>query len=373
MKPKYSIIIPVAPDRKAPILKYIKKQKFDRKKYEVIVIKGTNVPENRNNGFAKSKGEWIIYLDSDAYIEPDFMSKVDAFIKKHPKIDIIGGPQLTPDDDGPFAEDSGIALASPIVNPGAFKRYRITPENLNADEGYISGALMIIRRKVLKEIRFDIDQYPADDVTFIKKARKKGFKVASSPDIYLFHKRRPTTKGLAKQYFDYGEAGAKMEEGRGIMFAAPALLVLYFLTLPLMMALLTEFNIPFNALWLLPLAAYGILIIVYGSPMVIIHFAYGIGVIKVWGEKLIELIIGFFLLATSFLFAPFLAWTLKGMDWNYESPKPKTTAKDIFYTIIFYCVWLLLLPLSLILWLVGLIIFAPVALISWMIEKKQEV
>ena len=83
---KFSLIIPVAPDRNAEILGSLKRLDYPKKEYEIIVIPGKNPSDNRNKGAEKSKGEIIGFLDDDAVIEKDFLKHVLEFFKKYPQI-----------------------------------------------------------------------------------------------------------------------------------------------------------------------------------------------------------------------------------------------------------------------------------------------
>ena len=70
---KFSLVIPVAPDRNAEILGSIEKIDYPSSEFEVIVIKGKNPSENRNNGAQKAKAEIISFLDDDAVLDVNFL------------------------------------------------------------------------------------------------------------------------------------------------------------------------------------------------------------------------------------------------------------------------------------------------------------
>ena len=106
--PKFSIIVPVY-----NVEKYIKKcldSIFDQsfKDFEVIVVNdGTKddsmkivkdykvtiinqdnkgLSEARNNGVKKSKGDYIIFIDSDDYIEKDLLKRINESISNNPDV-----------------------------------------------------------------------------------------------------------------------------------------------------------------------------------------------------------------------------------------------------------------------------------------------
>lgn len=287
-RPKFSIVIALAPWRDAEILPYIERQDFPKGEYEIIIKKGTNVPTNRNAGIKDAKGEIILFLDDDAVIEPDFLKKVDKFFSDYPEVSVLGGPQLTPSSDKFFAKLSGYALADPFASPGLNKRYKKTKLSLNADSSYITGALMIVRREVFEKLRFDPKIYPADDVTFVDTAKKLGFKVAASPDIYIYHRRRADLRGLVEQIYGYGKARPKLGLSgiKSVLFWVPTLFLTYLVLLvPLM----------FLSLWfVVPLIAYISLSLIFSLyeaaknrdilsffilPLIflMVHLSYGVG------------------------------------------------------------------------------------------------
>ena len=106
--PKFSIIIPVY-----NVEKYIKKcldSIFDQsfKAYEVIVVndgtkdnsmdiikeynvkiinqKNQGLSEARNTGAKKAKGEYLIFIDSDDYIDKDLLKEINKSLKNNPDI-----------------------------------------------------------------------------------------------------------------------------------------------------------------------------------------------------------------------------------------------------------------------------------------------
>jgi len=249
-KIKFSIVIALAPWREAEIIPYIKKQDYPKNKFEIIVIKGLNVPDNRNNGVKKAKGEIVVFLDDDAIIERDLLNKMDKFFMDHPEIDILGGPQLTPRSDKLFAKISGYALGSPFGAFGFYKRYTKAKLNLNADSSYITGANLTVKRNIFKKIKFDRKIYPADDVNFVNLAKEAGFKVGYSPEILIYHRRRANLRGLIEQIFDYGQSRSNKklaaEHNKIPFFLIPSLFLIYLLSLPALYFISKLFLIPLS-------------------------------------------------------------------------------------------------------------------------------
>jgi len=232
---KFSLVIPLAPERNAEILESIKEISYPKSEFHVIVIRGKNPSENRNKGAEKSKGEIIAFLDDDAIVEKNLLKKAEEFFENNPNIDVVGGPQLSPFDDSGFARISGYALSSQF---GAWKmvnRYSVKKEILNADETYLTSANLFCRKKVIEKIKFDSNLFPGEDPKFIEDAKKAGFKIAYSPDLIIYHRRRPTISGLARQIFNYGKVRPLKESFFQTLkmpfFLIPSLFLIYLIVL----------------------------------------------------------------------------------------------------------------------------------------------
>ncbi len=319
---RFSLVIPVAPYRNAEILKSIDKLNFLKKDYEVIIENGTNASENRNRGSEKSKGEIIVFLDDDAVVHEDLLKNADKFFKEHSEIDIVGGPQLTPLDEKGFAKISGYALSSKFGGWNASNRYGKKKMNLNADDTYLTSAIMFCKKKVMKEIKFDLNLWPGEDSKFVVEAKKKGFHVAYSPDLIIYHRRRSTPRVLIKQMFNYGRVGPLREKFletiKRPFFLFPSIFLIYTITLfgvciglklnllgSVINENLLDGQIKISFLLFFPLILYGILdflfsvyesiknkdikgILLLPFIFLMIHLSYGAGWIYSYSKKLLS-------------------------------------------------------------------------------------
>lgn len=288
---KFSVVIPVAPWREAEVVESLKNIDYPKNKFEIIVEKGDSPSKNRNRGAKRAKGEIIAFLDDDAILDKNWLKKAESFFNNYHYIDVVGGPQLTPKDDKPFAKISGYALCSLFGGFGIKNRYMRGELNLTADETSLTSANLFCKKQVLKEVKFDSALFPGEDPDFISKVRKKEFKVAYSPDIIIHHRRRGNVFQFIKQMFNYGKVrliGRNFIEAiRKPFFIIPSLFLLYLIGL---------FFINFSFLFFIPLIAYFILLFLSSifiackniEPLAlflllfifpIIHIFYGAGVI----------------------------------------------------------------------------------------------
>ncbi len=299
---KFSLVIPLAPGRNAEIIDSIKELNYPRKEFEVIVKEGLNPSENRNNGAKRAKGEIIAFLDDDAVIDVNFLKEAEEFFDKHPEIDIVGGAQLTPKWQKGFAKISGYALSSKF---GAWKmgmRYSLRELNLNADETMLTSANLFCRKEVMKKIQFDPKLFPGEDPKFIEDAKKEGFKIAYSPDLILYHKRRETIKAMIKQISSYGRTRTDKESFfetlKKPFFLIPLLFCFYLAFLSVFVFLeFFKINLISNLILFFPIGSYLILDLffsVYESAknknlkaiflllfiFPLIHISYGVGMIR---------------------------------------------------------------------------------------------
>ena len=236
---KISIVIATAPDRNAEVLESLKKVDYGRERDEVIVVKGLNPSENRNNSVKKAKGEIIGFIDDDAFVDKNILKNAELFFERHKEISLIGGPQLTPKEDRTFARVSGYALESYFGTSSMSKRYRIGKLDLNADENSLTSANCFVRKDVFKKINgFNVNLYPGEDPEFFARAKKNGFRTAYVPNVIIYHKRRATLKKFVEQFFKYGYFRLKKEKFMGtrpgLLFFMPSFFIIYLLLLPIL-------------------------------------------------------------------------------------------------------------------------------------------
>jgi cellulose synthase/poly-beta-1,6-N-acetylglucosamine synthase-like glycosyltransferase len=304
---KFTLVIPVAPERDIEILDSIKQLDYPKSEFHVVVIKSKNASSNRNKGAEKSKGEIIGFLDDDAILESDFLKNVEIFFAKYPWIDIAGGPQLTPKNEEGFAKISGYALTSKFGAAGVEGRYKKGKIKLNADERDLTSANLFVKKEVMNKVRFDENLWPGEDSKFIDDAKKHSLKVAYCPDFVIYHRRRATSKGLAKQIFNYGRTRT-LKEGffqtlKRPVFIVPSLFVIYLASLIVLTAVLNSamFTLPLVLLFA-PLGVYLVANLVFSAYEAIknkdpsatlvlpyiflaIHVSYGVGMIYGWLSK----------------------------------------------------------------------------------------
>ncbi len=244
-KPKFSFVIALAPYRNAEVVRYLKKLDCHKDNYEIIIEKGLNPSENRNKGVKKAKGEIIVFIDDDATLEQDFLKKAEDFLNTHQEIDIVGGPQLTPPDEKGFAKISGLALSSLFGAFSVKSRYKQASMKLDADEADLTSANMLCRKEVFKKVKFDPRLWPGEDPDFISNAKSQGFKVAYSPEIFVYHRRRKNFSELAKQIFSYGKTRMFKESFSQTLkrpyFLVPPLFLIYLILISFYSLLLLTF------------------------------------------------------------------------------------------------------------------------------------
>ena len=208
----FSVIIALAPGRNAEVLDSLKEAHYDKKEIQIVIKKGLNPSKNRNLGVREAKGEILAFIDDDAIVDKDLFKNAEAFFSMHKEIDLVGGPQLTPENDGFFAKTSGLILENYFGTSSMSCRYKRCDENLNAHETFITSANCFIRRKsFLKTSGFNPGLYPGEDPELYARAKKSGFKLAYVPELVVFHKRRPSYGLFMKQFFRYGLVRLKKE------------------------------------------------------------------------------------------------------------------------------------------------------------------
>jgi len=291
---KFSLIVPLEPGRNAEILEAIKKLDYPKNQFEVIVEEGRNPSENRNRGIEKSKGDFIVFLDDDAFIKEDYLKMTENFFNENPQVDIVGGPQLSPKKgENFFARLSGAVLTS---NFGAFKvnkRYRKASRPYEADQSDLTSANLCAKKQVFEEISgFDTRLYPGEDPEFINRAKKNNLRVFYNPEMIIYHKRRASFSKYILQMFKYGKTRPKLNRISGetkILFLIPMLFLMYFSLIPILSII--------NNIFYIPLLIYAFLAIIFGiydsiqsriiSGIILLpfmylftHLSYGLGVLS---------------------------------------------------------------------------------------------
>src|SRR5215471_14215308 len=166
----------------------------------LISVENGGLSAARNLGMRAATGEIIAYLDDDSYPDPHWLLYLGSAFRRTAHV-AIGGPNLPPPDDGPFAECVANA-------PGGPMHVLVTDEIAE----HIPGCNFALRRAALEAVGgFDpMFRAAGDDVDACWRLQALGT-IGFAPAALVWHHRRNSVKAYWTQQKGYGKAEALLE------------------------------------------------------------------------------------------------------------------------------------------------------------------
>jgi GT2 family glycosyltransferase len=151
-----------------------------------------------NVGAKKSQGEFLLFLNNDTIVEPDFLDSLVTVINSDQNIAICQSMLLKPDgqvdSSGDFIDSIGVAFST-------FEKIKETREIFSA-----KAASMIVRRDVFEKLGgFDEKFFISfEDVDLSWRARIMGYRILINPKSVVYHLGGQTTNKLKEEIIFHG-------------------------------------------------------------------------------------------------------------------------------------------------------------------------
>jgi len=352
---KYSFIVPVfnRPDEVDELLESLCHQEV--KDFEVIIVEdGSKKPckdvcdkyagildlhyyykdnsgpgQSRNYGAERAKGEWLIVLDSDVVLPPDYLFNVERRTENvefataadesagfsaaaansklytlNSKFDAFGGPDASHPSFTPIQKAISYSMTSFFTTGGirggkGKKLDKFFPRSYN----------MGIRREVYQELGGFTKMRFGEDIDFSYRIVEAGYQTALIPEAWVWHKRRTDFRKFFRQVYNSGIARINLEKRHPgtlkLVHLLPTVFTLGVITL-LLAALITillppfTFHLsPFTFLCISPIILYSGIIFIDSSlknksmwvgllsiPAAFVQLmGYGFGFIESWWKR----------------------------------------------------------------------------------------
>ncbi len=161
----------------------------------------TGPGEKRDLAIERAGGEICAFIDDDAYPRPDWLRSAIAHFDG-PEIAAVGGPGITPPEDGLMAQASGAVYASPLGSGQALHRF-VPRKGREVDDSPAYN--LLVRTETLREIGgFASSFYGGEDTKLCLEIVNTGKKIIYRPDVVVFHHRRPLLFGHLRQIANVG-------------------------------------------------------------------------------------------------------------------------------------------------------------------------
>lgn len=203
-----------------------------------IIPTGNVYPSIKKNiGVKCAEGEICAFIDSDAYPEKNWLKNAIPHFERDNKIVAIGGPNLTPENSNFLEKMSGLILSSYIFM-GKFASRHIFHKPYFPVE--LPSCNLIVKKEVFEKITYFPGEYlTAEDAYLCFKIQENKKLIFYSPDVIVFHRRRPLFLPFLKQIFNYGrdkswvlkKLSIKERLKRFCYYTIPSLITTFFILL----------------------------------------------------------------------------------------------------------------------------------------------
>ncbi len=311
---RYSVIIPVynRPDEVDELLQSLVSQSL--KDFEVIVVEdGSSVPcedvvnkyrdkldvhyyskpnsgpgQTRNYGAERSKGEFLLILDSDCILPEGYLQAIEDELHRE-EADAFGGPDRAHDSFTRVQKAINYAMTSFFTTGG------IRGGKKKMDKFYPRSFNMGVRAEAYRALGGFSNMRFGEDIDFSIRIFKVGYRCRLFPEAWVWHKRRTDLKKFFKQVHNSGIARInlykKYPESLKLVHLLPAVFTVGVVFL-LLCSLLCVWS-------LLPLALFVLIVfidaslsnksVVIGILSVVASFiqltGYGTGFLRAWWKR----------------------------------------------------------------------------------------
>lgn len=299
-----SIIIPVRNDAELlkNCLQSISEIDYPKEKLEIIIADGMStdksaevarahgalvienrkqtVSPGRNIAFEHSKGDIVAFTDADCIVDKNWIkNSLKHFDGDDNNVACVGGPNLTPPDESDFGRAVGFVFDQGLFAAGSIHARVI---NSTFEVKSIPGCNAVYQREALQKV-MPIDEalLTCDDTELNQRIIDNGYKLLYTPDVFVWHYRRPNPMGLFKQMYRYAIGRLQVGKRNHRMINPTHILVGLSLPLGLLLILVSP------TIFLFLLSLYILMLVVYslkafketGSPSVAIRVAAVINII----------------------------------------------------------------------------------------------
>ena len=230
--PTVTIIVPTKPGQtEIRSVNAARRLDYPRDKMEIIVARGRHPSVQRNQALRAATGEIIYFLDDDAQPLPDALRRAVQHFAA-PEVQMVGGPNLCP-EDAPFLEKVfAVVLASWIAFGPSRARYdRVGAVRSTGEKELILCNLLARRVGMLELGGFDESLYPNEENALMDALQQRGGKLIYDPDVVAHRRPRPTLRAFCKMLMTYGRGRAEQfrlhPTPGSVMNFVPPLFVLY--------------------------------------------------------------------------------------------------------------------------------------------------
>jgi len=178
---------------------------FIKKEYPALTL--LECPENlgfakaNNLGYRQARGEYIILLNSDAFLTGTSLVTAVQLMDHHEEVGLAGGRLIGEDGSWQPSARSFPGLWNDfLILSGLAARYRYSrffgrPDLTYIDQGHdvycdwVPGAFTIIRARVIEELGFFDERYFLyfEEVDLCRRIRQAGWRIAYWPAINVVH------------------------------------------------------------------------------------------------------------------------------------------------------------------------------------------
>ncbi|MBN2165268.1 MAG: glycosyltransferase [Marinilabiliaceae bacterium] len=230
---RFTIIVPVYNrlDEVKELLESAEKLEYDRSNFEFLFIddgsedgfteyidtynsksgliiryicqKNEGPANARNNAMANNSSDYMLFIDSDCMVTPQWLNEIDNGINKY-GYDAFGGPDTFHPSFSPLLKAINYSMTSFIGTGG------IRGSKNSIEKFYPRSFNMGISRAVYDKIGGMRLRYYGEDTDFSARIDEAGFKMGLIPEAYVYHKRRVSIKKFNRQITTIGMARIKI-------------------------------------------------------------------------------------------------------------------------------------------------------------------